>query len=182
MDNTFRYISGTLWKDENFDLSSLHATAGDAPDVIALNGTAIEVAAFDGNNTTEEVSMCKELNHDYREKTHIQFHVHWMPSTANAGDVTWRLDYYAVHNALPTTVVSGTLTVTQSAGGVAWYSNLVNFSEINLAPLDIIGTQLHFRFYRIPTGSDTYPDDAAVSTLGYHYQTNSRGSAQISSK
>ncbi len=39
-----------------------------------------------------------------------------------------------------------------------------------------ISSVLRCRLYRIPTGSDTYGDDAFVLSIDFHYETNTVGS------
>jgi hypothetical protein len=178
--NIYEYTSGSLWKDENFDFSNARTTSGDAPDLVAMEGSSIEVAVFDGSNTTEEVSIVKELNHDYQHGTPLSFHVHWMPTTTGAGTVRWNVDYKIKHPTTSTTI-SGTISATDTASGVAWKLQTTDLPDIDLGVNALIGAQIHFRFYRNPA-LDTYPADAALSTMGYHYLTNSRGSSQRTSK
>ena len=174
--NMFDFDSGALWKDENFDISIGRSTNGKVPDLTFFGGALMEVAAFDGRTLTEEVSMVKELNHDYQQDTPIGFHLHWMPTTTNSGTVSWNLDYIIKHPATSITV-SGTLTVLDTSSRIAWKIQTADFPDIDLGVNALIGAQIHFRFYRSPT-LDTYPDDATLATMGYHYQTNSRGSSE----
>lgn len=183
MDNTYNYETGLLWKDENFDVASYRGTAVEPPDVITIPGTAIDTVSFDGNATTEAIHVCKELNHDYKEGSVIAFHVHWYPTTTTSGNVKWNLEYFMANQAVQDTVISGTMSVVQASRRVAWRLHTANFPDLNLGVLDHIGTQIHFRFFRNPLdGSDNYGDDAAVATMGYHYQTDMRGSIQATSK
>jgi hypothetical protein len=180
--NIYEYITGALWKDENFDIASYRATGASPPDEITIPGTSIITVSFDGGGTTEDIAVCKELNHDYQEGTPISFHVHWYPTTTGAGNVKWQLEYYIASQA-SATVVSGLTSVTQAAGGAAWRLQTANFPDINLGAIGTIGCQIHFRFFRNPSdAADTYAADAAVGTMGYHYLTNSRGSAQRAAK
>ena len=178
--NIFDWQSSALWKDENFDVASYRATGVTPPDVITIPGTSINTVSFDGGTTIEDVHVCKELNHDYKADTPIAFHVHWYPTTTASGNVKWQLQYYITSQRL-TTVVSGLSSITQASDGVAWKMQTANFPDIDLGSISSIGCQIHFRFFRNPT-EDTYPHEAAVATVGYHYQTDSRGSSQRSSK
>lgn len=178
--NMFDSNSSSLWKDENFDISSARSTSGDMPDMIAMEGSNIEIASFDGASTTEEISIVKELNHDYQAGTPISFHIHWMPTTTNSGTVRWNIDYKIKHPSTSVTV-SGTSVVVDTSSRTAWKVQTAEFADIDLGANALIGSQIHFRFYRTPT-LDTYPDEAAMSTMGYHYLTDSRGSSQRTSK
>jgi len=183
MDNIFDFTTGALWKDENFDLTNARSTAGTAPGLDVVPGTSIEVASFTGVATTEQVSLVKELNHDYQEGTDIYFHVHWFPTTTASGNVKWNMDYWITTFTMPT-VISGSLSIVAPVvANTAWVQKLSTFPALSLGALAKIGSQVAMRFYRNPTdGQDDYPDHAAVATIGWHYLTNSRGSSQISSK
>jgi hypothetical protein len=181
--NVYDYITGALWKDENFDVASYRATGAAPPDVITIPGTSINTVSFDGGGTTEEIHVCKELNHDYQESTPISFHVHWYPTDTGAGNVKWQLQYWCANSAIPGTVVSGLMSTVQAAVGTAWIAETISFPDLDLGTLAKIGTQIHFRFFRNPSDDqDTYNADAAVATMGYHYLTNSRGSSKMTSK
>lgn len=169
------------WKDENFDFTNARTTAGTLPDLTLIPGTNIEIASFDGNNTSEGVSITKELNHDYAEGTDLYFHTHWFPTTTASGTVRWNVDYYVSHNEYNGVVTSGLLSILVNAPKIAWQQEFATFPALNLGTLSKIGSQVSFRFYRTPA-TDSYPDDACVATMGWHYQTNSRGSALISTK
>jgi len=179
--NIYDYQSGAQWKDENFDVASYRATGSVPPDVVTIPTTGIQTVSFDGAATVEDISACKELNHDYREGTAIVFHVHWYPTTSAIGNVKWQLEYYITdHDSTP---VKGTIAIVAPAGGVAWAAKRADFAALDLGVMATIGAQIHFRFFRNPADvQDTYAADAAVATVGYHYQTNSRGSSSISEK
>jgi hypothetical protein len=172
-----------LWKDENFDMTNARSTAGAAPDLVVYPGTFIELATFDGVNTAEGVSLTKEINHDYLEGTDIYFHVHWYPTTTASGNVQWNVDYFATNPGLPTVTISGYLSVSVATPLIAWRQVLSEFPAVSLGAISLIGTQISFRFYRNPSlPGDNYRDDAALATMGWHYQTDSRGSVGRTTK
>ena len=170
------------WLDFNFDVGALRSGAS-APDMVQLNGTTIFVAAFDGANTLEQVDFVVELNHNWAEGTPLYPHLHWYPTTAGAGNVIWYLEHCLVNSSAPIGGVAS-LTINTgaiAAGGVAWANKFNDFPSIVTTGYTI-GTQAHFRFYRNPTGSDTYGDDAAVATVGLHVLIDTLGSRGISTK
>lgn len=170
----------TTWCDFNFGVNAL-ARGGSAPDLITVGSTAIEVLGFDGINTTEEVSVVLEMDHMWKEGSTIYPHVHWLPTTDDAGDVKWQLEYVVVQDN-DVMGASTTISILQAAGGVAWTQKRANFPSVNLAGF-LIGAQFYARFFRDPTdGDDDYGADAAVATFGLHIEQDTTGSRRVTLK
>jgi len=170
------------WLDWNFDGASL-APGAAAPDLIQWNSTKIRVRAFDGNVTQEELSKVIEANHNWSEGTVLKFHVHWGPTTNNAGDVEWFLDWFAIEGSNYTGIA--TLSILDTASGTAWNEQRADFPDLVLPANYLIGTQLGFCLYRTPgpgNPDDTYPDDAAILTVGGHVYLDGFGSCQVGIK
>jgi hypothetical protein len=171
-----------LWNDINMPASALRLGAT-APDAISVLGAgSIQTLGFDGNATVESVHGAAEILHGYVEGSDIEFHVHWMPTTANAGNVKWQLEYSWIDKdgtfANPTTI-----SVIQAAGGTAWVHKRADFPAISGTGMAINSAVL-FRLFRDPTdGDDTYNnDDAALVQVGIHYQIDVYGSRLEDSK
>jgi hypothetical protein len=171
--------NGRGWIDFNFGVNSLTRGAA-APDLIDVAATNIETLGFDGVNTTEEVSIVLELNHNWAEGTVIKPHVHWYPTTTDQGNVNWQLEYVLVADE-GVVSASTTINVIQAAGGVAWVPRFASFADIVTTGYTI-GTQLHARLFRDPTDSDTYGADAALATFGLHVLLDTIGSREVASK
>lgn len=152
--NTVTY-SGTIYDDLVIYATAL-GTGASAPDLTAFGPSgSILALAFDGNATTEQVFGSFELLHWYKEGSDLNFHVHWSPVNANAGNVKWFLEY-SVANANGVFGAPTTITVVQAAAGVAWTHQLAGFAAVSGAGLTI-GAVVAFRFYRVPTdAADTY--------------------------
>jgi hypothetical protein len=173
-------LQNTVYMDENFD--PIIGRGASAPGLVTLDTSSIQVVAFDGTATTEQVSSTRELNHNYKEGTDLSFHIHWVPVNNNAGNVKWQLEYWITDGDGPTVRASGTLTVTAAASGTAWDTTLSVFGTVTGTTFKI-GDQISLRLFRDPTDvADTYASDAAVKTYGYHYQIDTLGSRQIGTK
>jgi hypothetical protein len=179
-DGTYAaYGSATVWRDKNFDPAQFTKGAG-APDLTDINGTNIEVVAFDGVNTTEEVSAWSEHPHEAKQNADIVPHIHWAPTTGDSGSVQWNIDYYMFESG--TLFGSGALTQAQAAPGSAWQETRLDMGTIGGGSL-IIGAQIGLRLWRDPSdGNDTYTHDAVVTTFGYHYEIDTIGSREIVEK
>jgi hypothetical protein len=176
----FLVLHGTAMAWRDLDLSSVSLGGGASqPDLVQLNGGTIEVRAFDGNVTIEQLWGAVEIGHDYAEGTDLYFHIHWMPTTAGAGSVKWQLTYIIVEEtgAVP---VEQTIDVTQAAGGVAWVMQEAVFPAVSGAGVHI-QNHVAFRFFRNPN-QDDYAADAAVMSIGIHMQIDSVGSHTVSIK
>lgn len=182
-DGTVKFNgAATVWDDINMGAVSLGAGAS-APDLITLGGggNTILVRGFDGNAIAEQLFDDIEITHGYKEETDIVCHVHWMPTTTNAGDVKWQLTYAWTNRTggLPSET---TISVVQAAGGVAWVPHRADFPAISGTGKGI-GSHLSIRLFRDPTdAADTYPDDAALQSFGVHYEIDTVGSRGITSK
>lgn len=170
---------GRMWIDFNFGINALGRGAS-APDIINLAGTNIETLGFDGINTTEEVSIALEMNHNWAEQTVVKLHVHWYPTTTDQGNVNWQAEYVFVARGA-VVGASTTINIVQAAGGVAWTERFATFADIVTTGL-LIGTQLHVRLFRDPTDNDTYEADAALATFGLHVLVDSLGSREVLTK
>jgi hypothetical protein len=168
----------TVWVDLNFGGASLRGAT--APDFIALNGGNIQVRGFDGVNTTEELFGQVEMNHYWKEGSTIYPHLHWMPSTAAAGNVNWQLDYNIIADDATPAGETNINTVVATPE-VAWQGVFTGLPSIDMSGYGI-GTQFAFRLFRDPTDSDTYGADAALLTFGLHIEVDTIGSRQITTK
>lgn len=179
-DGLFLFGGARQWVDFNFGVGALNRGAA-APDLINLSASSIQVLGFDGVNTLEQVSVTMELDHMWVEGTAIYPHVHWLASTAGAGNVKWQLEYtlIGVGEVVP---ASTTITVVQAAPGVAWQHRFAGLAAIPTTGLTI-GAQVAARLFRDPTdGDDSFGADAALLTFGFHVLVNSLGSRAIAAK
>ena len=164
-------VTRVAWRDLDFSGASLGRSSS-VPDWTLINGGTIRLPGFDGVNTTEQLFGSKEIDHDFFEgSTSMDVHIHWMPSNANAGDVTWNFTYTLQNGGIPTgdTMPAETvLTASQTSSGTAWQTHFLELGTIDVTNIDL-GAQLNFRLWRDPTvGTDTYGSDAVVQTLGIH--------------
>lgn len=179
-NKTFELVE-SVYRDENFS-GFATSPAVSAPDIISWDSGTIDVRAFDGNATTEQLMAGAEIQHDYKQGSDLIFHIHWAPTTAAAGNVKWQIDY-TIERDDTGTVASGSLSAVDAADGTAWVPTRVNIGTVTGTSL-LIGDQVGIRLYRDPSDvADTYSDDAALAfTFGYHYEVDTMGSRQIGTK
>lgn len=142
-----------------------------APGTVNVVDANMKSFGFDGNASTEELFYHVDLQHDYVAGTDIIIHVHWMPSTANAGNVRFQWHYQWVESGGTFTAATLGAPTAVAAGGVAWADKRTDFTISGAG--HTYNSRLLLRLFRDPTdGTDTYPDDAVLSSVGVHYTAN----------
>jgi hypothetical protein len=161
--------------DMRCPVSALAPGATPADPIIYGSSGAVRIRGFDGAAAVESMDFTAQLPHGYKEGTDLEPHVHWCPTTANSGNVVWRLDYYwlDINGVIP--VLAQIATTPQAAGGTAWKHLLADLPVISGVG-KTISSMLMCRIWRDPTGTDTYPDDAGLLEVDFHYQLDSVGS------
>lgn len=166
-----------IWRDLFTSVANLKAGAT-APDFGTYQASGgLQTYLFDGSTRTEEVHGSFELQHDYEEGTDIDFHVHWEPTTAAAGNVRWSIEYVWKNTGDGATVPT-TIHSVNAAGGTAWVTKKNDIGTITGTGKSI-GSVFVFRLFRESTHvDDTYAADAALIQVGIHYKVDTAGSRQ----
>lgn len=180
-DGTMKFEgSASVWNDINLAIGSLRQGAS-APGTWTIPGTGIILSTFGGDGPQQDAYGSLEILHDYKEGSDIFPHIHWCPTTTGAGDVVWQLEYSWV-NGGGTVTASTTITVTVAANGVVAKEQRSNFPTISGAG-QTIGSRFLFHLFRDSAhASDTYSSDAAALDFGVHYERDTTGSRQITTK
>jgi len=168
-----------VYKDINLGAAQLARPSSSQPDLDSFvdeNGadTGIETYAFAPG---EKVSGSFEIQHDYKEGTDIEFHVHWQGITAPTGTdkVKWQLTYTL--GASGQTLDPTTTIVIETDFDTQYDFKLSEFVAITGTNISM-GEQFLFTLERITASADEYAGDALIATAGLHYQINTIGSRQ----
>jgi len=125
----------------------------------------------------QSLIFAAQMTHAYQEGTDLDVHVHWSPSSAEAGNVVWGVEY-TISNI---NEADGNTTVVEAAaaaGGVAKKHLLHDIATIDGTGLKI-SHMITGRVYRKGTAAgDTYPDPAFFRELDFHHKSDSIGSRQ----
>ena len=166
-----------LWEDLRFPANELAPGATPADPIVYGPSGAVRIHGFNGAGTTESLDFQAQMPHAWAQGTDLEPHVHWCPTTTDAGNVIWRLDYYwlNVNGTIPvlTQIDSGAVP----ASGVAWQHLIAELPTIT-GTGHLLSSMLMCRIWRDPTGSDTYPADAGLFEIDFHYLIDSSGSRQ----
>ena len=175
-------LDKTVYNDANVG-SLVLQTGGTLPGVVQLVdnlgvNTGIYTRGFaDG----EQGSGSIEIPHDYKEGTDLVFHVHWNAQAAPSGTdyVKWNLIYTITRDG---STIAPVATVPSEIAVDTQYKNYrSDFTAITGTNYKI-GDQFNFTLARATAAGDAYAGEAAVFTIGFHYQCDTLGSRSISAK
>lgn len=168
------------WNDISLSADALRLGAS-SPDVVSVPGTSLTVRAFDGLGTLEELDGVFEIAHTTKLDTLLRPHIHWLPTTADAGAVKWNLEY-SISNIGEAITTSTTISVVDATNETAWEHQVIEFPTIDITGYSI-NAQIKFRLFRDPTDvNDTYEADAGLLSFGIHYETDGDGSRTVFEK
>lgn len=180
-DGTMAAIgNATTWKDINVGGVTLTQAVANRPTLTTITGTNILTYAFNGVSLLNELHGAFEIQHDYKVGSDIVPHVHFYPTTTGAGNVKWNMEYWIKDDNIAP--ITGTISSTTAVNGIAWEEIRTNLATVVGTNIKI-GSQFHFRLWRDPNDvADTYGADAAIGTVGIHYECDTLGSRQITTK
>lgn len=174
--------NATTWEDENIGAVQLKQGAT-APDFSQIGTSGIYTYYFDGVSRNESVHGIIELPHAYKEGTDISFHVHWFPTTTAIGNVVWQLTYQWTNR---NGIISGTTSTTVNCDPVATkgtaYEKLDSRTTLSGTAKNI-SSHIIFTLTRLQSDPlDTYAADIGFVACGIHYEKDTLGSRQVTTK
>lgn len=180
-----------VWKDINLSSALLTGPTSGQPDTDTFmdeggGDTGIDTFAF---AVGEKVHGVFEIQHDYKEGTDIYFHIHWQGIAAPTGtdNVNWQISY-TISSTNSTLDTIRTITTGDDSFDTQYEFKNTEFGVIdgqtggnNGGPIQI-GDQMLFTLERIASVGDAYAGDALLATVGIHYEVDTIGSRQKTSK
>jgi hypothetical protein len=130
----------------------------------------------------EGVHGCFELQHDYAEGTDLVFHVHWQGIAAPTGtdNVQWRLIYTIAKSG---TTLDAATTIDSPDTAIDTQYKFYTTSVVTITGTNFnIADQFLFSLLRVASTGDAYAGDALIMTAGIHYQVNTLGSRNVTTK
>jgi hypothetical protein len=170
--------NATVWNDIITNVANLR-TGNTAPTFSAFTG-GIYGLRFDVSKA-DEVHGSIEIPHDYKEGSDLVVHAHWSPTTTNTGNIVFGFEYSLAGDNSVFSVASNVTSIPTASPGTV--NKLIRQNLLTISGLGIkIGNIITFRFYRQNGGTDTYTGNAFVHSIGIHYECDTVGSRQITSK
>jgi hypothetical protein len=175
--------NATVWNDANMGAGMLQLPVASQPDeanFVDEGGADTDISTW-AFAVGEKVSGSIEIPHDYKEGSDITFHVHWQGIAAPTGtdNVKWSLDYTVAQ--MEATLDAATNITVETAYDTQYEFKISSFSAITGTNFNI-GDQFLFTLERVVAAGDAYNGDALVATVGIHYECDTAGSRQITSK
>lgn len=177
--------SATVYNDIILPVSNLRP-GNTPPSFVAFQNGIYGFSFADG--AVDELHGAQEIEHDYKEGTSLEVHVHWSPSSTNVGYCAWRYEYSIANMTTGSFATSTTLAPT-SGSASAGIVNQHLYTSLGTIPGTIagspvkIGAIIAFRVYRDGNaGVDTFTGNAFLHSVGIHYESDSLGSRSITEK
>lgn len=169
------YGNATQWEDLNFAPNSSGGAAATLPDYVTINNVTHREFTSANNQLCGDI---KELPHSYKASSTLTPHLHlFLKAAESAGTtgVTFTL-YWELRQGAGTT--SGSLTLSATSAQLAANPNKIDIHGTAFAGASELGAQLSLRLAR--TAGDA--GDVIVTTYGVHYEFDSIGSNEITTK
>lgn len=174
-------LQEVVWDDLRVPLSSTKRLGFSDPDWVQFQddgsgSVGVYGLAF-SNVTDEEVFFTVQMSHKYKQGTDIHPHVHWAPSDADSGGVTWGLEYTWVNigGTFGNTVIITSDDVTDTTALKHHYSD---FPDITGTSKNISSILMCRLFRDISDANDTYAHDAFLLEIDFHFEIDTIGSRQ----
>jgi len=176
--------TATVYNDANVGGMTLRAGATTPPITQWVDNVGANTGIYGlGFAALDEANGSIEILHDYKEGTNIIFHVHWGANAAPSGTdyVKWQLTYFMDFESGGSTTSPATVIVKETAYDTQYTHIRSDFPTITGTTFKI-GDQINFNLKRIAADGDAFAGVAIVETIGFHYECDSMGSKNITTK
>lgn len=173
-------IDPPVWDDIRVPLSRAKAVGAgsDADFEVFIDDT---MAYTFETGSDEELFISAQLPHDYKLGSSLDAHIHISPSNTDTGNVVFCLEYtfqmIGGTFASTTTICSSTC----AGSGTAFTHTYCDIGNISGAAITGVSAMLVARIYR-DVSEDTYNADMFGLEVDFHYQKDTLGSRQETSK
>ena len=179
-DGTLKFNGdATVWKDVMFPMAPPKTTGAGNPTLVTYNGNlrGYSFAVGDAHDFDPQ-----EMEHDSKVGSTATFHVHWLSRSNDGTDraVKWELEYDIEPGtgAVPVTVTAS-VEVPIPAGSAV---NTVQRTDISTFTITAIARLVGARIRRVASVGVAPSVDPVLRALHFHYELDTIGSRQITSK
>jgi len=168
--------NATVYDDLRVPVSAVRVGASAPPDFATFIGS-ISILLF-SPTSDEQIYFAAQMPHTRKQYTNIHPHVHFCPTTAGTGTVRWGLEYAwsNVNGAYPT----GTTTIyaSKETNETANQHLIAPFATLTGSSYGLSSMILCRLFRDADHSGDTYPADAALLEIDFHYEVDTMGSRE----
>ena len=171
--------NATVWKDVMFPMAPPKTTGAGNPTLVTYNGNlrGYSFAVGDAHDFDPQ-----EMEHDSKVGSTATFHVHWLSRSNDGTDraVKWELEYDIEPGtgAVPVTVTAS-VEVPIPAGSAV---NTVQRTDVSTFTITAIARLVGARINRVASTGTAPSVDPVLRALHFHYEIDTVGSRQITSK
>jgi hypothetical protein len=183
-DGTIKLLgNATVWDDLRVPLFS--RGGGTAPSYSSgfAGNSGLYYWSFAGNSTNN-MYFEMQMPHSWAGTT-IYPHVHWSPTTTNTGTVRWLMEYTWC-NVNSTFGASSVFTMDSVVSVSSQWNNIIAPSGDGITPSasqNAISSIMIGRIYRAGGGTgDTYANAAALLSIDFHFEIDTMGSRDTTTK
>lgn len=125
---------------------------------------------------TNTIAVQVQMPHGWKEGTPVEMHIHWSPTSADTGNVLWRVQYKIADIGGTFPSVWSVTDVLSAGSGTADAHQYADFGEIPMTGFHL-SCMILVLISRVGNDTrDTYADTAKLNEFDIHYQANTLGS------
>jgi hypothetical protein len=176
--------AATVYNDANVGGMALRAGATTPPITQWVDNVGANTGIYGlGFAALDEANGSIEIPHDYKEGTNIVFHIHWGANAAPSGTdyVKWQLTYSMDFESTGRVTSPATVISIETAYDTQYTHIRSDFPTITGTTFKI-GDQINFNLKRVAAEGAAYAGVAIVETIGFHYECDTMGSKNITTK
>jgi hypothetical protein len=177
--------TGTVYEDLRVPVTSVKTGGAKDPGfaLFLANGASQGVFAYHFDKTAEEeLFFAVQIPHSWKIGSPINPHVHWSVITVPAGGTTvrWGLEYTVVD--IGGVFSAPVIIYTTATDPVTRYKHLLSgFSDIVMTGVTGVSAMILCRVFR-DVANDNFDADAALLEIDFHYEIDTVGSRQPTTK
>lgn len=182
-DGTYSMVgSATVFEDLRFPVTAVKINASKPPAWLTVLSSDVLAFGDEGVVTNEEgVTFIAQIPHSYKEGSNVYPHIHWMGSDTSTGNILWEFSqsWANMGTEFPTPTVSSHLV---SNSNKTYHHTMSTMGVITGTGKTISSCLLCGIRRKSSIAADTYTADAYLIEADIHYEMDTLGSAEESTK
>lgn len=181
-NNTIELVQ-VVYDDLRFPVGSVRKSGTFPPSEVAYKSSF--VLAFDSGPNSESIQFAAQLPHRYKEGTNVEFHLHWTIPVSGVGagaeNVKWDFTY-SWANINSTFPAASNATITVDIQNDVLDTHMSDSIVTMTGAGKTISSMILCSLTRDVSVANDYANDAYFLEADFHYQIDTVGSRQITTK